>query len=88
MDNLQFPHKLTLNERSKLTLSGVIEVTGFDDTTVALHTGLGDLEIHGRELKLKALSTDGGQLEVLGQIDALLYHEPRQAGGFWQRLRK
>ena len=34
MDNLQLPHKLTLNDRSKLTLTGVIEVTGFDDTTV------------------------------------------------------
>ena len=88
MDNLQLPHKLTLNDRSKLTLTGVIEVTGFDDTTVMLHTGLGDLEIQGRDLNLKALSTDGGQLEVLGQVDAMLYHESRQAESFWQRLRR
>ena len=88
MDKLQLPHKLTLNDRNKLTLTGVIEVTGFDDTTVILHTGMGDLQIQGRELKLKALSTEGGQLEVLGKIDALFYQEPRQTESFWQRFRR
>ncbi|MBR2309971.1 MAG: sporulation protein YabP [Oscillospiraceae bacterium] len=88
MDNLQFPHKLTLNERSKLTLSGVTEVVSFDDTAVSLHTAMGDLEIQGQELKLKSLSPESGQLEVTGHICALFYEEPRSAGGFWSRLRR
>ena len=88
MDNLQFPHKLTLNERNKLTLSGVTEVLSFDDTTVTLHTTMGDLEIQGQELKLKSLSLEGGQLEVTGHICAFFYEEPRPAGGFWSRLRR
>ena len=32
-DNLQLPHKLTLNQREDLTLTGVTEVVSIDDTT-------------------------------------------------------
>ena len=37
------PHRLTLEERSKLTMTGVQEVVSFDDTAVVLHTALGTL---------------------------------------------
>ena len=46
------PHRLTLEERSKLTMTGVQEVVSFDDTAVVLHTALGTLVIQGRELSL------------------------------------
>ena len=82
----QFPHKLTLNARKNLTLTGVTEVVSFDDTAVVLHTELGTLEVQGQELQLKTLSIDGGQVVVDGQISALIYEEPRTAGSFWGRL--
>lgn len=87
-DNLQLPHKLVLNERKNLTLSGVTEVVSFDDTAVVLRTVLGDLEIQGQQLQLKNLSMDGGQVAVDGHISTLIYEEPRQSGGFWGRLLK
>ena len=79
------PHKLTLDERSRLTMTGVTEVVSFDDTTVVLRTALGDLEVQGQELKLKALSPEGGQVAVDGHINALYYEEPRQKRSFWGR---
>jgi len=85
MTEEQFPHKLTLNERKNLTMTGVTEVVSFDETTVALRTGLGLLTVQGQELKLKTLSLEGGQVAVDGQISALIYEEPRE-GGLWQRL--
>ena len=80
------PHKLTLNERSNLTMTGVTEVVSFDDSGVILRTGLGTLLVQGRELKLKTLQPDGGQVTVDGKISGLSYEEPRPAGGFWRRL--
>ena len=80
------PHSLTLDSRSRLTLTGAQEVLSFDDNAVALRTSLGDLIIHGRQLKLKALSPQQGLLEVEGTISALVYEEPRRGGGFWARL--
>ena len=78
----QLPHKLTLNERRQLTMTGVTEVVSFDETAVVLHTSLGSLLIQGRDLKLKTLSLDGGQVAVDGKICALSYEEPRSGGAF------
>ena len=81
----QFPHKLTLNERKHLTMTGVTEVVSFDETAVVLQTGLGLLRVQGQALKLKTLSLEGGQVAVEGSISALVYEEPRESG-LWQRL--
>lgn len=85
-DRMLLPHKLTLNERKNLTMSGVTEVVSFDDSTVILRTSLGTLIVQGRELQLKTLSLDGGQVAVDGSIAALTYEEPRSGGGFIRRL--
>lgn len=86
MDNaLQLPHKLTLNQREDLNLSGVTEVVSFDDSSVILKTNLGVLTVLGDNLVLKTLSVEGGQVAVSGHISSLSYEEPR-AAGFWQRL--
>ena len=80
----QMPHKLSLEERSRLTMTGVTEVVSFDETSVVLHTALGTLIIQGNDLKLKTLSLEGGQVAVDGHISALIYEEPRLGG--WRRL--
>lgn len=85
MTEEQFPHKVTLNERKSLTMTGVTEVVSFEESMVVLRTSLGLLTVQGQELKLKTLSLEGGQVAVDGQISALVYEEPRE-GGLWQRL--
>lgn len=82
---IAMPHKLTLNERKSLTMTGVIEVVSFDENTVVLKTALGLLSIHGQDLQLKNLSLDGGQLAVEGTISAFIYEQPRK-GGALRRL--
>lgn len=84
-EQLQLPHKLTLNERKNLTMNGVTEVVSVDDTVIVLKTGLGRLVIQGQQLQLKNLSLEGGQVAVDGKICALSYEEPRQ-GGALRRL--
>lgn len=79
------PHSLTLKDRKQLTMSGVTEVVSFDENSVVLHTELGMLSIHGRDLQLKNLTLDGGQVAVEGNVAALIYEEPRP-GGFLRRL--
>ena len=79
----QMPHDLTLQQRQKLTMTGVTEVVSFDESAVVLQTGLGILMVHGQGLQLKQLSPDGGQVCVDGSISALVYEEPRQRG--WLR---
>ena len=74
------PHKLTLNERKSLTVSGVTEVVSFDDTAVVLRTELGTLTVHGQQLQLKTLNPEGGSVIVEGEICALFYEQKRLSG--------
>ena len=85
MTEERFPHKLTLNERKNLTMTGVTEVVSFDETAVVLRTALGLLTVQGQGLKLKTLSLEGGQVAVDEEISALVYEEPRESS-LWQRL--
>lgn len=82
----KMPHKLTLDNRKRLTMQGVRQVLGFDETQVLLATDLGNLLVQGENLQLKELSPDGGQILVDGRISALSYEEPKPAGGFLRRL--
>ena len=77
-------HVLTLDGRKSLTMTGVTEVVSFDDGFVVLRTDLGMLTVQGTGLRLKTLSTDGGQMAVTGEVSALSYEEPREGG----RLRR
>lgn len=84
MEEAHLPHKLQLNKRESLTMTGVAEVVSFDENTVVLQTSLGLLVIQGQQLQLKNLTLEGGQVAVEGSIRALSYEEPRQTG--WRRL--
>lgn len=86
LEQVILPHKLTLNERKNLTMTGVTEVVSFDEETVILKTGLGTLVVQGKDLQLKTLSLDGGQVAVDGVISALIYEEKRSGGGALRRL--
>lgn len=82
------PHELRLENREKLSLSGVREVESFDENAVVLHTARGVLVIRGEGLHLKTLSIDGGQVAVIGTINSLSYEDVQRAGGFFHRLFK
>ena len=84
MEQLQLPHKLTLQQRESLNMTGVTEVVSFEETAVVLRTALGTLIIQGAGLQLKTLSLDGGQVAVDGSVSALIYEEPRLGG--WKRF--
>lgn len=83
---MAFAHKLTLNQRNNLTMTGVTEVVSFDENAVVVHTDLGTLTVQGQQLQLKTLSVEGGQIAVEGSIASLQYEEPRQKGGWMHRL--
>lgn len=84
-DGQPLPHKLTLDGRKKLNVTGVSEVVSFDDISIILHTPLGTLNVQGENLQLKQLTPEGGNVAVEGQITSLNYEEARPAGSWFRR---
>lgn len=66
-------HTIIMNNRSKMTLTGVTEVEGFSDTTVELNTCMGALLIKGKCLTINKLNTETGELNVNGEIASMQY---------------
>ena len=83
---LDAPHKITLDARSRLSVTGVLEIESFDDGMIALATTRGPLVIHGQGLHLQELTSGGGEVRVDGTVDSIAYEEDAPTGGFFARL--
>ena len=83
---LETPHQLQLDSRSRLHMTGVIEVESFDETAIVLTTTRGTLIVRGEGLHLQLLRLDGGEVLVDGTVDSLSYEDAAPAGGFFGRL--
>ena len=80
------PHRLTLDDRRRLSLTGVTEVDSFDENTVRLRTNRGPVTVRGEDLQLRSLSPEDGQVRVDGTVSAVVYEQARPEGGFLRRL--
>lgn len=65
---------LNLENRRKLTVSGVVEVMNFDEEKIELTTKLGNLTIKGEELKMNKLDVQNGDVIIMGNISAMIYN--------------
>lgn len=79
-------HSIKLENRESLSLTGVEDVTGFDEGLIVLSTAQGDLNIRGQQLHIERIDLESGQLEVRGHIQDLSYDESKPAGSLWSRL--
>ena len=87
MENNREPHELRLDNRARLSVSGVREVESFDENTIVMVTNKGTLVVRGEDLHIEKLSLDGGDLRVEGMVDSLTYEEERSSHpGFFGRL--
>ena len=68
-----FPQNLCLEDRRKLSVTGVSDVDSFDDRTVSVYTELGEMTVRGMDLHINKLNTETGELILEGRIDALIY---------------
>jgi len=79
-------HNLILDNRKKLSLSGVRDVSGFNEETVSISTDLGGLIVKGSSLHISQLNLDSGDVEIEGNINSLQYTQSRQNKSVMQRI--
>lgn len=67
------PHILTLDNRKLLTLSGVEDVSGFDEQTINVKLSDATLVVKGTGLHISKLSLESGDVVIDGLITSLQY---------------
>lgn len=83
---LGLPHRLVLDERKSLSVSGVEEVVNFDEGQVSVQTVKGLLHVRGEGLRVERLEKNAGELTISGLVTELNYEETGPGSGFWGRL--
>ncbi|MCI8352651.1 MAG: sporulation protein YabP [Clostridia bacterium] len=66
---------LVLENRGKLSISGVLDVLSFDDQVVIVETELGLLTVKGEDLRINKLSIDTSEVVIEGEIFSMNYSE-------------
>ena len=74
------PHNIIMENRSKISISGVENAESYNESEVVLHTSKGILIIRGDCLNLSKLNLDSGEITVYGHIAVLEYVEPKKSG--------
>ena len=65
----EIKHKnLNVRERNNLSLDGVCNIVGFDETLVSLATSEGKIIIEGENLKIESLTRELGEIDISGKI--------------------
>ncbi len=80
-------HRLQMEGRERMTVTGVEDVVRFDEGCIVMTTCAGSMIVTGTDLHIGKLSLDGGELHVDGRIDSVTYEDGReQRGSLLQRL--
>ncbi len=82
---------LILENRGKLSISGVLDVLSFDDQVVILETELGLLTVKGENIRINKLSIDTSEVIVEGDISSLAYSDKENEkikGNFMSKIFK
>ena len=90
INNANVIQNLILENREKLSISGVLDVLSFDDQIVILETELGLLTVKGENLRINKLSLDTAEVIVDGEISSLGYSDnnadKKSEGSFFNKI--
>jgi len=86
-ENLSTVQNVIIENRKRFNISGVKDVTSFDEETVLLDTVLGKMTIKGENIRIESFNTDTGDLTACGKVYAVVYmSDVKSSGGFLSRL--
>ena len=68
-------NNIVLENRERMTISGVTDVLSFDDQIIIVETNLGLVTIKGENLKINKLNIDTSDFSLNGHISSIAYSD-------------
>ena len=81
-------HNIIMENREKISISGVNKTENFDDKIIVLNTQMGQLTIKGENLHISKMDIDTGDVSVSGKIYGLIYNESSNSNSLIKRIFK
>lgn len=81
---------ILMEDRSRLSVSGVEDIDTFDESEFVAITSAGALIVKGADLHISKLNVDTGELVVDGEFDSFVFNNSYggKAGGMLARIFK
>ena len=80
-------HLLSIDNRKKLTVTGVTDTSNFDEETLLFDTNAGRVEVKGENLHVTRLNLQTGEMEVEGNISSVTYYSsPVKGKSFFRKV--
>ena len=76
--NIQKNHKIILDNRKILSLTGIDKVDTISPTQLIVHTLGTLLLIEGKDMQIVKLDVDAGIVDVCGQVNSIKYMEGKK----------
>ncbi len=68
-------HRMVIENRERIEISGVLHVDSFDDQEIVLETEQGLMAMRGEDLHIKNLNLEQGELLIEGYLLELAYSD-------------
>lgn len=83
------PHTLIIEDRKKLSLSGITDVGNFDEEGILVYTDYGEITVKGEGIQVNVVNVETGQFEAEGKFSEIKYSDKTKAkGGFLSKVFK
>lgn len=86
--NVEVESILNLKNRKELTLTGVEKVCSVSETQAKIQVAGSVLLIFGKDIKMKKLNVEAGEIVMEGLFDSFKFSAGRDRSGFFKRLFK
>lgn len=85
----KLPHTLIVEDRRKLSLTGITDVGNFDEEGLSVYTDFGEVSVKGENIQVNILNVETGQFEAEGKFTEIKYSDRVKAsGGFFSKVFK
>lgn len=82
----KIPHSVIIENRASISFTGVRDMGSFDEQAVVLYTDYGEINLRGSKLHINKLSLETNEVDIEGNIEAVVYTQNKQSGGLLGRL--
>ena len=77
LDDLK--HDVLIKSRQRMEMTGISDVSSFDDAEIVVQTGNSGVSIEGENLKIEKFNSENGELVLNGSINGLFYYSKKAA---------
>lgn len=82
----KIPHSIIIENRASISFTGVKDMGSFDEQAVVLVTDYGEVHLRGAKLHINKLSLETNEVDIDGEIEAVIYTQNKQSGGLFNKL--